>query len=319
MHQVLCSTIHTKGAELGKLTKEDLHPGYWMSLDQYVVKHKGCTHSTASDTSTMYNGSTMFKDHASKMIFAFNQISLRSGETLQGKCVVDKEACAIGYPVRSFHANNGAFTSAEFKTDLTAYDQTIRFSGIGCPSNGIAECNMKTTFYLAQAPLIYSTFCWHTENDISLWLFALQHVAYVLNHTQGKDGWAPIEKRLGFQCNNHNHLWHFMMGMPAYVLDPTLQDGKKSPNFNPCALQGKLLGYSSEHATNVGLILNLNPKRISPQFHVLYNDFFMGEKWEDIQDPVLTDIDWDHLIYTLGTHYHFDADNTHLVPPVHPE
>eukprot|EP00957_Ditylum_brightwellii_P126799 9665319-Ditylum_brightwellii.AAC.1 len=31
------------------------------------------------------------------------------------------------------------------------------------------------------------------------------------------------------------------------------------------------------------------------------------------------DIDWDHLIHTLGTDRHFDADKAHLVPPVHPE
>eukprot|EP00957_Ditylum_brightwellii_P012641 955553-Ditylum_brightwellii.AAC.1 len=128
-----------------------------MSLDQYVVKHKGHTLCTASDISAMYNSSTMFTDHMSKMIFAFNKISLRSGETLQGKCVVDKEACAIGHPVKSFHANNGVFVSAEFKTDLTAYDQTICFSGVGAAhQNGIAECNMKTIFYLAQVLLIYS-------------------------------------------------------------------------------------------------------------------------------------------------------------------
>eukprot|EP00957_Ditylum_brightwellii_P048225 3659563-Ditylum_brightwellii.AAC.1 len=31
------------------------------------------------------------------------------------------------------------------------------------------------------------------------------------------------------------------------------------------------------------------------------------------------DIDWDHLIHTLGTDRYFDASETHLVPPVHPE
>eukprot|EP00957_Ditylum_brightwellii_P116963 8921557-Ditylum_brightwellii.AAC.1 len=66
IHKVSHSTTHTKGAELGKLTQEDLHPGDRMSLDQYVVKHKGLTLCTASDSSAMYNGDTMFTDHALK-------------------------------------------------------------------------------------------------------------------------------------------------------------------------------------------------------------------------------------------------------------
>eukprot|EP00957_Ditylum_brightwellii_P046546 3532032-Ditylum_brightwellii.AAC.1 len=149
-HWFLYNTTYTKGTELGKLTREDLQPGNRMSLDQYVVKHKSCTLCTTSNISTMYNGGTIFTDHASKMIFAFNQIFLYSGETLQGKHVGNKEACAIGHHVKSFHENNHVFTSEAFKADLTAHDQTICFSGVGTiHQNSIAEHNMKTTFYLA--------------------------------------------------------------------------------------------------------------------------------------------------------------------------
>eukprot|EP00957_Ditylum_brightwellii_P024534 1852146-Ditylum_brightwellii.AAC.1 len=73
-----------------------------MPLDQYVVKHKGHTLCKASDSSVMYNGGTLFTDHALKMVFAFNQISLCSGETLQGKHIVDEEASAIGHSVKIF-------------------------------------------------------------------------------------------------------------------------------------------------------------------------------------------------------------------------
>ena len=90
--------------------------------------------------------------------------------------------------------------------------------------------------------------------------------------------------------------------------------------MNPWACQSTFLGYLTEHATNVSLILNLNTKCISPQFHVLYDDFFTTVKSvEDIQDPVSTDIDWDQLIQTLGTEQCFDQDEAHLVPPLHPE
>eukprot|EP00957_Ditylum_brightwellii_P165843 12626630-Ditylum_brightwellii.AAC.1 len=124
-----------------------------------------------------------------------------------------------------------------------------------------------------------------------------------------------------FLCNNYNHLRRLhIWGCQAYILDPTLQDCKKIPKYNPWACQGNFWGYLSEHATNVGLVLNLNTKCISSQLHILYDDFFMMVKSvEDIQDHVLMDINWDHLIHTLGTDCHFDPEEAHLVPPMHPE
>eukprot|EP00957_Ditylum_brightwellii_P044929 3407291-Ditylum_brightwellii.AAC.1 len=116
----------------------------------------------------MYNGGTMFTDYASMIIFAFNQISLQSGKTLQGKHIVDKEDSAIGHPIKSFYAGNSVYTSAAFKEDLGTHNQIICFSGVGAAyENRIAEHNLKTTFYLAGALLILPALCWPTENSLT--------------------------------------------------------------------------------------------------------------------------------------------------------
>jgi hypothetical protein len=60
----------------------------------------------------------------------------------------------------------------------------------------------------------------------------------------------------------------------VYVLDPRLQDGKKIPKWHAKARQGQFLGFSPLHSTSVGLIRNLRTERISPQFHVVYDQDF---------------------------------------------
>ena len=88
------------------------------------------------------------------------------------------------------------------------------------------------------------------------------------------------------------------------------------PKWNPRSCQGKFLGYSKEHATNVGLVLNLQTKRISPQFHVLFDDYFTTVRSvDDATDPVLSDIDWEKLISLVGTDKYFDANDSTTTGP----
>ena len=64
------------------------------------------------------------------------------------------------------------------------------------------------------------------------------------------------------------------------------------------------MGVSKEHATNIGLILYLQTKRLSPQFRFLYDDSFTTVKSvEDLSDPVLDRINWDELITFLGVEW----------------
>ena len=76
------------------------------------------------------------------------------------------------------------------------------------------------------------------------------------------------------------------------------------------------MGYSPEHATNVGLILNLRTKRISPQFHVLYDDFFQTVKGVDeAQEFQLEKFDWDTLIVDFGTENVLDPSDIETLAP----
>jgi hypothetical protein len=60
----------------------------------------------------------------------------------------------------------------------------------------------------------------------------------------------------------------------VYVLDASLQDGKKIPKWNLCAHLGLFLGFSKLHSSLVPLVLNVAIGHISPQYHVIFDNKF---------------------------------------------
>jgi hypothetical protein len=180
---------------------------------------------------------------------------------------------------------------------------------------------IKTISYLARNNLIHSAIHWLGMNDLELWPFAFDHCVYLYNNMPSQDGLAPEEKWTGVKFHNYSHLRQIHpWGCPAYVLDPKLQDGKKLPKWSPRSCQGKFVGLSTEHAANVALILNPSTKRISPQFHVLFDDFYTTVRSvDDAEDPVLTSNDWNNFISLKGSKRYFDEDKLDMVPPVSEE
>jgi len=63
-------------------------------------------------------------------------------------------------------------------------------------------------------------------------------------------------------------------GCPTYVLKKELHDHKKIRKWSDRTRVGINLGYSSRHALNVSLILNLQTELVSPQYHCQYDDLF---------------------------------------------
>ena len=68
--------------------------------------------------------------------------------------------------------------------------------------------------------------------------------------------------------------------------------------------RGQFVGCSPLHASNVGMIRNLNTGCVSPQFHVMYNDFFetvhsdeksllSAKVWEQLYTFNCSQVDWD--------------------------
>ena len=98
-----------------------------------------------------------------------------------------------------------------------------------------------------------------------------------------------------------------------YVLDPKLQDGKKLPKWQPHSRRGQFLGFSLDHASNVGLIRNLRTGFISPQFHVVHD-----ENFETVSRGTTDTIDlnlWVELVQDHRVFYPDDEDAA-FIPPL---
>ena len=66
------------------------------------------------------------------------------------------------------------------------------------------------------------------------------------------------------------HVW----GCPVYVLEAELQYDKKTPQWDPRAHLGMFVGFSPVHSSLVLLVLNVWTGKISPQYHIVFNDKF---------------------------------------------
>ena len=80
---------------------------------------------------------------------------------------------------------------------------------------------------------------------------------------------------IGTKFHRHNLKYIHMWGYPVYVLDPTLQQGCKLPKRQTQYCRTIFVGFSTNHSSDVTLILNPATGHIYPQFHVIFDDYFI--------------------------------------------
>jgi hypothetical protein len=189
---------------------------------------------------------------------------------------LERLAIEEGIHIRHYHADNGVFASDAFKHDCKFYSQKLSFSGVGAHhQNGVAERNIKTISQWARANMIHSAFHWPEFATVKLWPQAIDYAIWVFNRLpSATTGLSPNE--LWSQCRDSSHDLRraHVFGCPVYVLDPKLQDGGKVPKWSSRARRGMFVGFSKLHSSLVPLILNIQTGKITPQFHVVFDDKF---------------------------------------------
>ena len=117
---------------------------------------------------------------------------------------------------------------------------------------------------------IFGIFVQINRLSYHIWSWCLHH-AFWLTHLQCLHGW----------------------GCPNFVLDPKLQDGKKLPKWSPRSCLGCFVGYSGSYLSTKSSILNLYTGFVSPQYHLVHDDWFINGSKSLSSSPSSM---WYHLI-----------------------
>ena len=284
-----------------------MEPGDLVFADQYESRQPGRAFTTKGlSSSSHFRGGTLFVDAASHYVFVSHQMGSTATETIQSKLKFEREATTCGVTVQAYHTDNGIFTAKEFMRELAEKGQGIKYSGVSAQfQNGAAENAIKIVVRNARTMMIHATLRWPGFVEKDLWPQALSHAAYLYNITPKMEtGVSPMSiftktMQEGNSLRN-SHTW----GCPVYVLAPKLKDGQKIPKWEPRSNRGQFVGHSPMHASTVGLVRNLQTGSITPQYHLVYDDYFETVHSRDDQEPA----SWNELLRFNRFQTEFDDD-----------
>ena len=288
--------VKKKRENEGVLVKGKYIPGDLVFTDQLVSSLTGRYYNDKGQQNTnyLYRGATIFWDAASHFIYLNNQVGFTAYETIESKVKFEREANSVGVKVKQYSTDNGVYQAQDFLKNVAAENQTLRSSGVGAHhQNGLAENAIKIIVQKARTMMFHSALCWPESTDLKQWPLALNHAVALYNETPNPEiGLAPIEiwsnSKSTYSYLKQAHPW----GCPAYVLQPKLQDGMKIPKWQPRSRQGVYMGFSPIHASSVGIIKNPRTGNISPQYNVVYDDFFETVHSNDDKTPDI----WEELV-----------------------
>ena len=258
-------------------------PGECVSVDQMESTAVGFIGQLKGRlTNRRYKYATVFTDHYSRYVYVHPQSRLTSEETIEAKKAFEAHMLNMHILVRAYHADNGRFADNMFINHCKELGQSISYCGVNAHwQNGIAERMIRTLRDSARTQLLHAVERWPNTATTHLWPYALTYAAHLHNHLPSKkDGKEPIAKLSGVDVDsNLQHMHTF--GCPVYALDNRLQGGGQISAWNKRARLGMYLGPSPRHARSVSLIMNINTGLVSPQFHVVHDEFFETIKAED--------------------------------------
>ena len=256
-----------------------LQPGERIFVDHYESDTRArLAHTYGCERkASQYKGGTIFYDAATGYIKTYHQTTFYAKETIQSKHRFEADIAQCGVTVQTYRTDNGSdFTSAQWQQELESNNQIQSFSGAGAQfQNALAERSIQTVCNSARAMLLHLNIHWPDQYNTRLWGFALDYAVWLWNHTPRQDhSMSPIELFCQTKTSCEYLRRARVFGAPCYILDHNFRDGKKIPKWKPRARLGMWLGFSPHHSSSVGLVLNLQTGKITPQFHYIIDNKF---------------------------------------------
>jgi hypothetical protein len=104
-----------------------------------------------------------------------------------------------------------------------------------------------------------------------------------------------------------------VFGCPVYVLNKTIADGKKIPRWQPRSIRSINVGLSPCHATTIPLVLNPSTGAITPQFNVVFDDWFATIAASSDELPDFNSDAWARMFGTATFCFPFDEGDEEIV------
>ena len=270
----------TKGKKSGSIRQKDhVKPGDGVSVDQIISAQPGLIPQMSGFlTSERLWGVTTFVDHVTDFVYVHLMRDMTLEETLLAKQAFEKVMAQAGHDVKHYHADNGRFADKGFIDAINTKDQKITFCGVGAHhQNGIVENKNKMITLGARTLLLHGMRMWPQMIDEIFWPFAVKATAdrhNTLNLNVNHE--TPESALRGTDADDVPVKTFHTLFCPVYVLDSRLQNagGAGPPKWEPRARMGVYLGHSPFHAGSVALVWNPTTGRVSPQYHVVFDDDF---------------------------------------------
>ena len=247
-----------------------------MSVDHFESSLLGRTFdSYGKASSTTYKGGCIFVDHCSGYLHVKHQLGFSAVKTVGAKQAFEQLAMHHGAVVEAYLTDSGAFKANVFVQHIRSHSQRLRFCGTNAHhKNGIAERAVQSVSNISRALILHASAYWKNGIDSSLWPMSVTYATHLHNHLPNAQGFCLADIFTGSKVPHHRlkdlHVW----GCPIYVLDPQLQGGQKLPRREPRSRRGVFMDFSNLQSSKVPLVLKLETRRITPQYHVVFDDLF---------------------------------------------
>lgn len=266
----------THKSHVGHISAQHTKPGASISTDQMEPGPPGYPFTTKGSPSKLrYKYVNFWVDHHSSYVYVTFHQTKEVSELIKSKEEFTTWAASYNVNIETIRADNGVYAARAFQDHCMKHQQHLTFCAVGAHwQNGIAERFVGTITERARTILLHAMSKWPDLITKDFWPFAIRHAVNYHNATthQGK---THSPHRL---CTGEDPTWQLrdfrVFGSPAFVLSKALQDRSKINKWSARSLKGIYVGHSSCHAGSIPLIYNPATTHISPQFHVLHDEFF---------------------------------------------
>ena len=267
----------TKGPPGYLRSDEDNFPGAKVSVDHVISVQPGLVpRMDGCHTKDRIIGACVFLDDCTRYSYTHLQTSIDGDQTLKAKQGFEQHSASFGVKIKAYHADNGIFAERSFRDEIEISEQKITFCGVGAHhQNGIVEIHIGILTLGTRTNLLHAQRRWPEAIGTILWSYAWKDFERRYNHFfLNTEGLSTTNLYSSTTVRTDMRGIH-PFGYPVFVLSSGLQNaGSMIPKWDPRARVGVYIGHSPCHTGNIALVLNPKTLRVSPQFHIVFDDEF---------------------------------------------